>query len=388
MTSGYYLISKIKSVPYYKYKGDALRLLNQTARTVDEVVVGIKGQPQLQGKITTFKDSNGNIIERAMDLIGKPYKNRIYTKRDNVICNDEFVTSVSVKEYYLNKSMKDAHIESVALGNKRTLLWTPIKFFTNHLSENVETGEKVLTKVIQTNLLKPQKEIHTFIEYPHIINGKITKTAKKILKFGVNTLNGYKINLKILLEQGTKLPQNDEYLGLRALEINDSKTAFAQKFLIKLGLKNKRITINPDYVAQNNYEELTKALFDPNDGSINFVKGYIFKSKSEICNTARHESEHGWQFYLHARNIKGEGSPWEEKIYDLFRDLPKTLRKEAQEYTDSIRSYVTVVQDKIKYKQNLIEQKAKLAGQKESALYDYERREIQNNFPHIPQELL
>ena len=180
----------------------------------------------------------------------------------------------------------------------------------------------------------------------------------------------------------------DSFLGLRALSIEDAKEAFAQKFIIERGLKNKRIVINPDYRPKDDSEELTKALFDPNEGTLNFLRTYKYKTKSEVCATARHETEHGWQFYLHARNTKGGESEWEEKIYDLFRDLPKSLRKEAQNYTDSISSYVTVAEDRVQYRKNFIEIKANEAGKKARDLYDYERAGIQKEFPHIPQELL
>ena len=388
MTSGYYLISKVEKLPYHKYKGDALRLVNQTARTVDEVVVGLKNRPEIIRKITTFKDSKGNIIERAINFSDKPYRNRIYTTRYNVIGEDEFVTSVHTKEYTLPRTLKKTHEQSVIARYPRTLFWTPVKFFTNHTSENVDTGDKILTQVKQTNLLKPQKETHTFIEFPHIINGKIENKKKKILKFSVNTLNGHTINTKNILEQNAKLPQNDSFLGMRALDINDSKTAFVQKFLIERGLKNKRITINPEYLPVDDREELAKALFDPNEGAINFVKGHKFTSKSEVCTTSRHETEHGWQFYLHARNTQGGTTYWEEKMYDLFKDLPKSLKKEAQEYTDSICSYVTIAEDRAKYRKNLIEIKANEQGEKAKVIYDYERAEIQKEFPHIPKELL
>lgn len=387
MTGGYYLISKTPKIPYYQYKGDALRLINETARKVDEVIVGSKKNPQIKRKITTFYNSDGDIIERVFDFSDKPYRNRIYIKRDNVIGQDEYVTSTHVKEYTLPRAMGKAHLDAVSIGYSRTLFWTPVKFFTNHLSENIDTGEKVLTQVKQTNLLKPQKETHTFIEFPHIINGKIRDNAKKILKFTVNTLTGHKVSTKNLVEKGAKLPQNDTFLGIRALDINDSKTAFSQKFIAERGLNNK-IKINPEYLPTDDREELAKALFDPNEGSINFVKGHKYTSKSEVCATSRHETEHGWQFYLHARNTQGGTTPWEEKMYDLFKDLPKSIKKEAQEYTDSIRSYVTIAEDRKQYQQNFIEKCANAQGEKAKILYDYERAEIQKEFPHIPQELL
>lgn len=388
MTSGYYLVSKITKLPYYKYKGNPLRLINQTARTVNEVVVRSKNNSKLERKITTFYNSNGDIIERVLDFSDKPYRNRIYKKRDNVIGQDEFVISTHVREYTMPRALKQTHIDSVSDGFSRTLFWTPVKFFTNHLSENINTGEKVLSQTYQTNLMKPQKEIHTFIEYPHIIKGKIENKVKKILKFSVNTFNGYKVNKKNAFEQGTKLPQNDSYLGIRALDINESKTAFCEKFIEERGLKNKKIKINPEYLPADDREELAKALFDPNEGSINFVRGHKFISKSEVCATSRHETEHGWQFYLHARNTQGGTTLWEEKMYNIFKDLPKSRKKEAQEYTASIRSYVTIAENREQYRQNFIEKRANEQGEKAKVLYDYERAEIQKEFPHIPQELL
>ena len=388
MTSGYYLISKITNLPYYKYNGDTLRLINQTARTIDEVVVGSKNGKNIKRKITTFRDSDGNIIERVFNYSDKPFKNRVYTKNYSIIGEDEFITSTHIKEYTLPRSSKDAHIQSVLSGYSRILFWTPVKFLTNHLSENIVTGDKILTQVMQRNLLKPQNEIHTFTEFPHIISGKISDAAKKILEFRVNTFNGNSVNPKRIYTQGTKLPQNDSFLGIRALSIDDSKDALTQRFLIERGLKNKRIIINPDYKPQDDSEELTKALFDPNKGSVNFLRTHKYKTKSEVCTTARHEVEHGWQYYLHARNTKGGTSEWEAKIYNIFRDLPKLLKKEAQSYTDSISTYVTVAEDREKYRQNFIEIKANEAGKRAKELYDNERAEIQKEFPHIPSELL
>lgn len=388
MPSGYYLISKFTKLPYHKYDGNALRLVNQSARTVDEVIVGLRENKNIKRKITTFRDSNGNIIERVFNYSDKPFKNRIYTRSYNVIGTDEFVTSTHIKEYTLPRTMRITHLQSVAAKYKRTLFWTPIKFFTNHLSQNINTGDKILTQVIQKSLMKPQKEIHKFIEYPYIKTGKIENTPKRILEFSVNTSSGNKVNSKNVFTQRTKLPQNDSFLGLRALSINDSKEAFAQKFIIGRGLSNKRIKIDTEYLPLNNDEELITAMFDPDNGIIDFVKTYKFKTKSQVCSTARHEAEHGWQFYLHARNTKGGVTPWEGEIYNLFKDLPKSMKKEAQKYTDAINSYVTVAEDRTKYRQNYIEIKAREAGEKAKALYDYERAEIQKEFPHIPKELL
>ena len=75
-------------------------------------------------------------------------------------------------------------------------------------------------------------------------------------------------------------------------------------------------------------------------------------------------------------------------MYDLFEDLPKSQKKEAQEYTDSIRSYITIAENREQYRKNYIEKLANEQGEKARVLYDYERAEIQKEFPHIPKELL
>lgn len=388
MTSGYYIVSKAFSQPYYKYKGDALRLINQTARTVDEIVISNRNNPDILKKITTFRDSDGNIIERIFDYSDKIYKNRIYTRQDNIIGENEYVISTDVKEYTLPKILKNAYKQLVSEGRSRTCLWTPVKFYTNHFSENIETGEKVLTKTLRKNILKPQKEVHSFIEFPHITKEKDKKGTKKILEFIVNASDGHKINPKKLRESNVRLPQNDPFLGIRALDIEDSKKALAKKFLSERKLKNKMITINPQYLPETSDEELLKGLFDPNDGSLNFVKSYKFKSKSDVCATARHETEHGWQFYLHARNTKGGATKWEEKIYKTFGDLPQKLEQEAQKYTTSIQNYVSSGENLEKYRQNYIEELAFKEGLLARKKYDAQRAEIKKLFPHIPSELL
>lgn len=387
MTSGYYLISKIE-IPYYKYKGDALRIINQTARTVDEIIIGKKNSPDLIKKITTFKDSDGNIIERVFDYSDSPYRNKIYKRLDNVIRNNEYVISTIVKEYTLPRILKQAYKKLVEEGYGRTYLWNPIKFYTNHLSENIETGERILTKVLRTNLLKPNKEIHTFIEFPHMKKGKPKHGLKKILKFSVNTKDEYKINTKNTKESNVNFPQNDSFLGLRALDIEDSKTAFAQRFISERRLKNKRIIINTQYLPDDSEEGRIRGLFAPEDGSINFIKNYVYKFKSDVCEVARHETEHGWHFYLHARNTKGGVTTWEKKIYQIFGDLPEILKEEAQKCTDAIRSYVSVAENKELYQNNYIEKLADKEGKKAKTKYINEREEIQKEFPHIPKELL
>ena len=70
--SKYELISKIPGIKYTEYKGNAIRLGTFAPYTVDEVIVGLKDNPNITKKITTFKDSKGNITERIFDYPDKP----------------------------------------------------------------------------------------------------------------------------------------------------------------------------------------------------------------------------------------------------------------------------------------------------------------------------
>lgn len=388
MTSGYYLISRADKIPFVKYKGDALRLINQTPWTFDEVVAGVKGKAGKLRKITTFRDSHGKIIERAFDYFDKPYRNRTYIHRDNIVNKNEYVQSTHIKEFFLSRANRATHLQLVRDGFARTLLWSPIKFFTNHMSTNIDNGKKILTKVIRSNLSKPKKEIHTFIEFPHIVNGQIRKGQNKFLQFGVNTYQNKITEGHTITKGGVKIPENDDFLAFRALDINDSKDRFAQMYINKRGLGSMDIKINPEYRAQDDVDEYAKAIFNPNDGSLNFRNSYVFESKSEVVATARHEVEHGWQFYLHSRNCGGT-TPWEEKIYMEFGDIKnKKLKQEAQKYTDSIQSYVSLAEDVKQYRRNYVEVMANGAGYVEKEKYDAQRAEIHSQFPHIPLELL
>ena len=62
MSSKFQLISKT-TTSFIKYKGDAVRLTLNPPAKVDEVIVALKDNENLKRRITTFRDSQGNIIE-------------------------------------------------------------------------------------------------------------------------------------------------------------------------------------------------------------------------------------------------------------------------------------------------------------------------------------
>ena len=211
MPHEYYLITKNLNRKFVKYKGTAQRLSSQKPYSYDEVIIGKYGKFEDISIITTFRDSKGNIIERCFDIVGKPLKNRLYTVRENTIGEDKIVKSTHIKQYSIKRKYYERCKNEISEINNKTLFFTPEKFETHHISTNINTGEKVFSHVIQSNLTKPTKEIHTFVEYPHIIGGKIQKAKKKMLEFIVNTIN-YKIAPNSVKAQGIRVPKHDEYL--------------------------------------------------------------------------------------------------------------------------------------------------------------------------------
>ena len=84
-----------------------IRLSDQTPYTVKEVILGRKGK--VGGKIATFLDKEGNVIEKAFNLKGNPLRNRIYTYKHGKIGNDEFVKSTEIEEYKLDRKIVDVY---------------------------------------------------------------------------------------------------------------------------------------------------------------------------------------------------------------------------------------------------------------------------------------
>ena len=90
------------------------------------------------------------------------------------------------------------------------------------------------------------------------------------------------------------------------------------------------ITINPYYHPVDETDRRAKSIFDSTDGSINFRYNYMYKSKQELAQAARHEVEHAWQFFLHARNTGGD-SIWQLNRFFQFGSIKsEKMQIEAQ----------------------------------------------------------
>lgn len=382
----YRLISKSIGQDFAQYNKNAIRLNFRTPKTVDEVVVGLKDNPSLQRKITTFRDEKGQIMERAFDYHDKPYRNRLYSHQDNVIGSDEYVNSTTIREYTLSRRRINEYKDNIELYDflqrDPIVFWNKQKTQTNHLSENVNTGEKILSKVTVNEL--GYKEQHQFVEYPKI--GSKDKTPTKELEFNVNN-DSRRINPKSIKTNNTQIPKHDKFLSMRALDLDAAKTKLAEHYIRERNLEHTDIIINKDYRPLRDEKNLI-AFYSDDNGSINFSREYNIKSKARIAETTSHEIEHAWQWYLDARNAGGRTQYTQKIAKQEGKIKDKKLLEEAKQYTNAIDNYVPFYKNFKEYRKNLTEKIAYEKGYKEMANYISQGKEIQTEFPHIPKELL
>ncbi|DAA83657.1 MAG TPA: hypothetical protein DCS44_09165 [Cyanobacteria bacterium UBA10660] len=365
-----------------------IRLSDQTPYTVKEVIIQNK-KWKVRGKITTFLDKEGNVIEKAFNIKDKPLKNRIYTSQKNHIGSDEVVISTQIKEYTLKRNLIDIyrkHIKDFIKWNVQTSLWEQEKIQTNHVAKHIPTDIINLTISRIQNLKNLKQEyLHSFTQYKPIVNNKISKNSP--IKYIEYIVNDKFIALKSSIHTiNMKRPKFDSFLGFRALSLEDFKIPITERFLCDRGIKHLGYKILPNYMPTDGKEITWKGLFC--NGYIKFRRTWVPKSKADFVSTSRHEVEHGWQYYLDARNGQDRGDNMlaiGEK-YGKLKD-PK-LQYEADKYTESIDNYIPAEKDYNGYRQNYIEVKAFDAGARAEEKYKKEGRILKEELKHIPTELL
>lgn len=387
MKSNFYVISKTTQ-NFSDYLSGTIRLSNQIPQTVKEVLIANK-KGKVRGKITTFLDKEGNVIEKAFNIKDKPLKNRIYTSQKNHIGTDEVVTSTQIKEYTLNRKLIDIyrkHMNRFINLDTRTYFWEQESIQTNHMANNTALGIKNLTISRIQNLKNiPLQFLHSFTQYKPIVNNKISKNSP--IKYIEYIVNDKFIALKSSIHTiNMKRPKFDSFLGFRALSLEDFKIPITERFLRDRGIKHLGYKILPNYMPTDGKQITWKGLFC--NGYITFRKTWVPKSKADFVSTSRHEVEHGWQYYLDARNGKdrGENMLAIGEKYGKLKD-PK-LQYEADKYTESIDNYIPAEKDYNGYRQNYIEVKAFDAGARAMKKYNKDGKILREEFKHIPPEML
>lgn len=254
------------------------------------------------------------------------------------------------------------------------------------MANNTALGIKNLTISRIQNLKNiPLQFLHSFTQYKPIVNNKISKNSP--IKYIEYIVNDKFIALKSSIHTiNMKRPKFDSFLGFRALSLEDFKIPITERFLKDRGIKHLGYKIVPNYMPTDGEQITWKGLFC--NGYITFRKTWVPKSKADFVSTSRHEVEHGWQYYLDARNGKdrGENMLAIGEKYGKLKD-PK-LQYEADKYTESIDNYIPAEKNYNGYRQNYIEVKAFDAGAKAMKKYNKDGKILREEFKHIPPEML
>ena len=380
MSEKYFLISRLTRIPFSKYKGKAVVLSEKLPTTYDEVVVGLKDDKQNIRTITTFRNEAGEVVERSFDYYGKQLRHKIYSRRDSVIGEKEWVESTKIQELTIAKrTLKTVYLElkdKLREMHLQTHLWDEKKTRVNHLAKDLLTGRKILSSVFVDHV----KNEHKFVEYPSVSG----KHKPKVLSFKVNK-NTFEVKKGSITAQNVKAPTGDKYLGVRAFDMEDSRIPMAKYFIHKRKLDDAELVLNTNYAPCENEKDII-AFYSDENGSINFNREYKHKSKKAIINTCAHEVEHAWQWYLHAIQTGGE-TAYTHRIY-LKNEYLKDgeLIVEANRYTEAIDKYVNCLENEEEYRNSLLEIKARHKGKIEQENYKRQGHSLRSAFRHIPQE--
>lgn len=379
MSSPYVLLIKKEGQAFSKYRGRTFRLSNIQPHTVDEVVVALKDKKGKRNKITTFRDINGDIIERSFNFFdSEKVVNKLYKKTQHTLTENETCTATSIQTFSLMKNIvhvyKDYEKQFRELG-KPSILWTNNCSETHYVSKKSSTGELFHTQTALKNLDTPRCAKCSFIQYE-------SKTEpEKHLTFKVNVLNNKLSDIKT---KNIKFPKSDTFLTMRAIDIETAKEFLCNHFIKEQKLTKLKLKVNTNY--EKNDGKLV-ALYNDEDGSININKKYEFKSKHKLVQTVRHEVEHAWQWFLHARNTGGNNP----RAMELAKKFGKIRKGKLQELADkcsrAITNYVQYSDDVVAYRKNWVEKSANKVGLQAAMLYDKQGQPLRKQFTHVPREM-
>ncbi len=396
MTGLFYVKSRQVGRSMLRYKGNAMRISKQYPCYVDEVVLALKNDPDKIRKVTTYRDKNGKMLERAFDFFDQPLRNVIYDYQKNTIGNCEHTNSRIAKEYYLDRCIEHVykdHLKTFKKYGIPTTLWELNNIETNIVSKNAKTGEVVHSQIKVLDLDKPQQERHFFYEFPHIIKSKIQEGKEKLLAFKVDRFSGNEIKKNSIQALGVTYPENDKYLSFRALDLETFKKPITQ-FYLKERKVNSLGVVVLEHVPKTPKEERLYAFYSDSNGTIRYNKFHRPPSKSIFAGIARHEVEHVWHYLLSAlfygsENPKAINQGEINGIIDKNgKFIDKKLFKEAENCAKSIENYIPYNVSFQEYENNYIEKCARKAESTAQADYIKNCKDLKNSFKHIPLELL
>lgn len=365
----YKLVSREIGLDFNSRKFPEL-LFHDEATSVDIVVIASTKNPEKTKTITTFKDKEGNILERAFESIGfnLPEKRQVYK---------------NLKESDKNNDKKIIQIYENLNQNNGLKVWQKIE--TSRVFKHRDCGKVWLANVIKVftperTIREAKKETHFFASYypKSMSNGGSNKTKTLTLQIEkdenmIPQIVGYSHS------ENFAMPKNDEYLAFRAYDAESVKKPITRFALKKFGLKDIKIYIEDNF----NSKEKHLGSFSEEYESIFF--NYKTDSKNSIIDTAFHEAKHAFQYAV--INLFGLKNKYTNYAQQCLKNLKwkKTegLKKKAEDYFKAHEYYISPNENYTEYRRNLLEAEAWSAGTRFSNDYLYKSKELSNELPGV-----
>lgn len=372
----YRLVSKELGIDFKNAQNLPERFGYGDTTKADVVIIEKIDNPDEKTIITTFRDAFNNIVERVHEYTAhnKPDTRRIYSELNN----------------HGNPNIKGRLVqtrENLDITGKYTV-WKKIaseKQYVTYNAQNEPTNVTIAKVTTNERFMnQPKVEEHSLTEYyvPKAHNGE--KIEPKYIKFSTNKPNNEIPEItSIEASKGVRIPENDEFLGMRMYDADDIKAPIARTALNANGLNDVRISIETDvYGMKRN----THGQFDPTRGVLAF--NYRLFPKNDVINTGYHESKHAYQYAIEAlggyKNTSYAGRCRRE-LKNLV--TPETQAKATDYHIADLR-YTPAEKDYQAYRENLLEKEAWEAGDRGEHYYKSKAEELSSQFKGIPiQEL-
>ena len=386
------LVQKSMGILYKDYCSTHGVLDSPSSQTafVDEVLIK-KIRPFLPNeiiKITTYKNSENNILERIFEKFGleNTKYGRVYNYFSPQKSNGKEITGHEIS-HYIWTGIEDNFIKTA----------TTKVFKAISKNQSSKTTTVTITNV-EKSLWDQMKEIHSLTEYPKVIetmnnNGKSIiekKGNKRFYKLFIKKDRyANPIILKTKKSDDVVLPQKDEFFAMRLYDSEDIREPITRKVITDKRLNSLDVNIFPMSNIMNDQDHNILAFFS-------FFKKKAFIAFSEqkmdkrtVINSAFHEVEH-----LFHNTLIGRLGILKNKFYQrclkLFGPLKNKqkeklaikLMKAGEKYPSLVNSLKTEELKKEKvYK--IIEDLPKRAGEKGEKKYYKQAKELLEQFPNV-----
>lgn len=359
----YNLVSKIQKADISQIDKEKHWRIPQGTTSFDYVSIGKKFDEGFSREIISFFDEKGKLIQRVFRENGKNTKQRTYKyDRENRTIDQRIFDTSRISD-----DIKDINLRNMwGMWKKEFIEHQWITRLENVFTKNGKQAISLKTK--RSTFLSDDETVKkiTFTEFAPNYENK--NNRKNIKVTGILEQKPNMIKIDNIETENITLDPNDKLLPLRFLDLYTPEgiKTLSKYYISKKGLQPLNIYIVPN---SERIKDNTRAFFDPTKGEIHYSPNLIKRYILDIVCTVAHEVEHAWQHCQIGRLGKG-CSEYELNAFKKFGEIESfDDREEAFKYVIAKEQYPKLsdtedLTKNMEYKNNYLEVKARLAGEK------------------------